>query len=186
MAYRESAAQMSAGVSRDPVMSLTAYAKSRKLAPMSVSRAVKKGRLPGSAVIDEQTGKCIGISDPELADRELAQNSDYTRAPHEAARHGEAPPSGEDSPMSLMEASARQKLAQAKLAEVKLAQIEGELIPAADVRNQLEQVFRTCRTKLLGVPSRAVEALGLTPAQAGRLEELVREALEELAQGGIS
>lgn len=165
-------------------MSLTAYAKSRGLAPMSVSRAVKKGRLPKSAIIGPD-GTCMGIRDPELADRELATNSDYTRAPGEAGRRAAvlAGGAGDDAP-TLMAASARAKLAQAQLAETKLAQIKAELVPAAKVKEQLEQVFRTCRTKLLGVPSRAVTVLGLTSVQTGQLEELIREALEDLANAG--
>lgn len=146
---------------------------------MSVSVAVKRGRISRAAVHDPATGKCVGISDPELADRELAANSDHTRAPEQARRPG--PEATADGPLTLMEASTRQKLAQAQLAEAKLAQIKGELLPAADVRKELEDVFRKCRMKLLGVPSRAVEALQLTPVQAGRLEALVREALEDLA-----
>lgn len=165
-------------------MSLTAYAKSRGLAPMSVSRAVKKGRMPRSAIIGPD-GTCMGIRDPELADRELAENSDYTRAPREAGKRAAALTGGDGGePATLMAASARAKLAQAELAETKLAQIRGELVPAAEVKGRLEQVFRTCRTKLLGVPSRAVGALGLTPLQAGQLEGFVREALEDLADAG--
>jgi hypothetical protein len=171
-------------------MSLRAFAESRGLAPMSVSRAVKKGRLPKSAVIGPD-GKCMGIRDPDLADRELAANSDYTRAPGEAGRRASAaagaPPSAgadDDDPMTLMKASARAKLAQAQLAETKLAQIRAELLPAAEVKGKLEQVFRTCRTKLLGVPSRAATALELTAVQAGKLEEIVREALDDLADAG--
>lgn len=169
--------------SERPAMSLTAYAKSRGLAPMSVSRAVKKGRLPHSAIIGPD-GTCMGIRDPELADRELAANSDYTRAPGEAGRRVRVV--GEDAaePATLMAASARAKLAQAQLAETKLAQIKAELLPAAEVKGKLEQVFRACRTKLLGVPSRAAAALELTAVQAGRLEEIVREALEDLADAG--
>lgn len=150
---------------------------------MSVSRAVKRGRLPKSAIIGPD-GTCMGIRDPGLADQELAANSDYTRAPAEAARRAGALAGGDDDGTTLSKASARQKLAQAQLAETKLAQIKAELVPAAEVKGELERVFRTCRTKLLGIPSRAVEALGLTPAQVGRLEELIREALEDLAAAG--
>lgn len=159
-------------------MSLTAYAKSRGLAPMSVSRAVRKGRLPRSAIIGPD-GTCMGIRDAGMADREMAENSDHSRNPGQA--RGLAAPAVDGEPLSLMAASARAKLAQAELAETKLAQIRGELLPAAEVKGELERVFRTCRTKLLGVPSRAAAALELTPFQAGRLEEIVREALEDLA-----
>ena len=134
--------------------------------------------------MDPVTGRCVGISDPELADQELAANSDDTRAPHEAARReGGGPGSaGDDEGPSLMQASARAKLAQAQLAEVKLAQIKGELVPAAEVKGELERVFRLVRNKLLGVPSRAVSVLQLEPAQAGELTELIREALEDLSE----
>jgi phage terminase Nu1 subunit (DNA packaging protein) len=149
---------------------------------MSVSRAVKKGRISPKAAVIGPDGMCLGIRDPELADRELAANSDYTRAPGEAGkRAATAGAPGDDDAPTLMAASARAKLAQAQLAETKLAQIKGELVPAADVKGELEQTFRTCRAKLLGLPSRAASRLQLTPVQAGQLEELVREALEDLA-----
>lgn len=77
---------------------------------------------------------------------------------------------------------------QAKQAELDYRRKAGELVPAADVEARLVDVFRRCQTKLRGVPARAKQLLpDLTTAQIARLDDLVREALEDLAaQGCVS
>ncbi|CAM3200322.1 hypothetical protein G4177_03105 [Corallococcus sp. ZKHCc1 1396] len=87
-----------------------------------------------------------------------------------------------DSELSSNEAERIKTYWQARQAELDYRQEAGELVPARDVRSKLEDVFRTCRTHLLGVPSSARQALPhLTASDVGTLENLVREALEELA-----
>lgn len=182
-------------------MSLTAYAKRRGVSAMAVSRAVKRGRLKESVTHDARGQP--KIRDPDLADREWAANTDYSEAPAsviakaEAFARGEAapppPPAGDDPApsahegMTLSEATATEKIWRAKQAELKFRREAAELVPSAEVRGKLEAVFSVCRTKLLGVPSRARQTLPhLTVADIAALEDLVREALEDLAAGKIA
>lgn len=86
---------------------------------------------------------------------------------------------------SLAENNAAKVYWQARQVELKVRRESGELVPAADVRNELETVFRTCRTRLLGIPARAVQVLPELDARGvAVLEGLIREALEGLASEG--
>lgn len=172
-------------------MSQRAYAQRRGVSNVAVHRAIKAGRLKASVSED---GK---ILDPDLADREWAANTDDTKvsltekARKSAAGNGPpAQPPGDGAPVAVFGASLAENNAakvywQARQAELKFKQAAGELVPAADVRNELETVFRTCRTRLLGVPARAVQALPELDARGvAVLEGLIREALEGLASEG--
>lgn len=181
-------------------MSLRAYAKRRGVTAMAVSLAVKKGTLSASVVRDEYGQPKIG--DPDLADQEWAANTDHGRAPTFVKERGLAPVGGkapepaELSPppsgrpdevptvkeVSLSEASRQEKLWRAKLAELKYREQAAELIPAKDVSDKVTSAFLQCRTRLLGIPSRARQALPhLSAADVVTLEDLIREALEALA-----
>ena len=170
-------------------MSQRAYAKRRGVSAMAVSRAVRSGRLKASV----RDGKII---DPDLADREWAANTDLTDAPSSVIEQSASwpgvdrpvappPPAGEESAgegTPLHEANRIEKVWKAKTAELKYKQEAGELVPAAEVRGKLEDTFRTCRTKLLGIPSRARQVLPhLTVGDIAAIESMVREALEDLA-----
>jgi phage terminase Nu1 subunit (DNA packaging protein) len=179
-------------------MSQRAYGKRRGVSHVAVQRAVNSGRLRASVNEDGQ------IVDPDLADREWDAATDLSKAPgyvreRAAARAAPAPafdvvgvigpetdaPPSARAGMTLAEASAVEKVWKARQAELNYRQDAGELVPARDVDAKLQDVFRTCRTKLLGLPSRARQALPhLTVADLGTIENLVREALEELASGG--
>lgn len=189
-----------------PLMTQTEYAARRGVSKMAVSNAVKRGRLRASVVRDE-AGKFLGISDPDLADREWASKSDYTDAPqraqtppaevapalvavpahYEPGRHVLVPDAepGDESP-DIASAAAKEKHWRAKLAELKFREAAGELVPVAQVAAKLVDVFSSSRTKLLGLPGRARQALPhLTLEDIAALEALVREALEDLAQTAV-
>jgi hypothetical protein len=172
-------------------MSQRAYALRRGVSNVSVHRAIKAGRLKASLTED---GK---ILDPDLADREWDANTDSTKVSlAEKARKSTAaavapvePPPGEPVAVlgaSLSENNAAKVYWQARQAELKFKREAGELVPASDVRMELESVFRACRTRLLGIPTRAVAELPeLGTAGALKLENLIREALEGLASSGV-
>lgn len=84
---------------------------------------------------------------------------------------------------SLSENNAAKVYWQARQAELKFRREAGELVPVAEVRGELETVFRTCQTRLLGIPTRAVSDGLVDVSGAARLEALIREALEDLAKG---
>jgi hypothetical protein len=89
------------------------------------------------------------------------------------------------STLTLAEASAQEKRWKAKTAELDYRERAGELVSAADVATRTGNLFTLCRTRLLGVPSKAKALLPhLTLQDIARLEDLLRESLEELASGG--
>lgn len=177
-----------------PGMSIRAYAKRRGVSHVAVLNAIKKGRL-GAGVQDGR------IVDPDLADKEWERRTDLSRAPSAVKERAKAsPPASSGSPsslpapsggapsahegMSLTEASATEKIWRAKLAELKYRQDAGELVPAKEVETRLQSLFTRIRTKLLGIPTRAKQAMPhLEPKDLGLFEQLVRETLEELADG---
>lgn len=189
-------------------MSVRAYAARRKAqglpggSHVAVLNAIKGGRLKDSV----RAGKIV---DADLADREWAANTNYAEAPLAVREAGVArdapgraapeldvvdvlgpePPEGEGAAdagvMSMKEAARLRLVWQAKREELKFKQEARELVPVRDVDAKLQDVFRVCRTKLLGIPSRARQQMPeLTPVQVGLLEGLIREALEALAAGG--
>ena len=79
---------------------------------------------------------------------------------------------------------ARRELAQAEMAEIELDARRGQFVPLAVVRERLERVFLECRTKLLAVPNRIRQQLPhLSPADIRTIDDLIRDALEALADG---
>lgn len=177
--------------------SLRAYARHRGTSAVSVLRAIRKGRLKASLVHDAKGH--AKIADPALADAEWAANTDLSRAPgyvreradRRVAAHAPAEPASVDltEPLSLTEASAREKAWKAKLAELDYRKKNGELVEVADIEardRRLEarhvEVYQQCRTKVLAVPSKAKAALPhLSASDVRVIDALLREALEALA-----
>lgn len=145
---------------------------------MSVSTAVKVGRLKASVVRDVFGQPKIG--DPDLADREWDSNTDSQRRINAAG--GIDPTALPQFPEDGMTSTERLKSAQADLAELKYKEAAGELVPVEDVDRRLVAVFSQCKTRLLAIPSRTRQALPhLSAADVTTIRDLIREALEELA-----
>lgn len=182
-------------------LSLRAYARHRADLglPGSSLQAVQRARDKGRITLESD-----GTIDPDRADREWALNTDLTDAPgavveaHARAAEPSAAaglvkprpsePVADGAPpalgTTLPENNAVKAYWQARTAELEFKEAAGELVPAAGVRAELESVFRSCRTKLLGIPSRARAAMpGLSLADVAKIEAFVREALEDLARG---
>lgn len=158
-------------------ISLRSYATRRGVSVMAVSKAIKAGRLVRSVVRDERGQP--KIADPELADREWADNTRADRVPltGPAAKGGEVPP-------DYAESRARREAAEAGLAELELAKEEGRLVVASEVEARIANDYSKVRTKLLGVPSRVRQQdPALTAAQLALIDTVIREALEDLADG---
>ena len=164
------------------------YAKHRGCALSTVQEAVKTGRLAKSA----KRVKGAWRIDPALADKEWAASTHADRAPLTGPTAPRAAPplddgEGEGDLNSLAEARARHEMAKAELAEIELAERRGDLVKARDVESRLAGVFANCKRKLLGVPPRARQQdPTLSEAQLGLVDSLIREALEDLATGGVS
>ncbi|MDB4884155.1 MAG: hypothetical protein JWL95_2921 [Gemmatimonadetes bacterium] len=159
-------------------LSLRKYALHRKAAGLAggtlnaVQVAIKSGRLSKSITPDGQ------IASAAAADAEWSSTTHVDRIPLSGpTAAGTAPP-------DLAESRARREAAEATLVEIELAEKRNELLPAKDVESRLVNVFAGCKTKLLGVPSRARQRdPSLTGPQIELFDSLIREALEDLAGG---
>lgn len=183
-------------------LSLRAYAKHRKCALSAVQRAIESGRLTASVAYDGRGHP--KITDAVAADAEWKATTHADRVPLAVqARLAAAAPippppplantpphadagggrgRGDDGDLNMFEARARLDVAKAAIAELDLAERRRELMPAKDLEQQLVTLFAECKTKLLGVPSRARQQdPALTRPQIDLFESLIVEALEGLA-----
>lgn len=86
--------------------------------------------------------------------------------------------------MSYDEARTRKINAEAEIAELELQRIKATMCFTADVVKAWESVLHACRAKLLAVPVKMapiVSGISDTGVIKDRLEDAIREALEELA-----
>jgi hypothetical protein len=152
---------------------------------MSVSVAVKDGRLKESVVRDQFDQP--KICDPELADQEWEANTDPVKRQQAMAHY--APPEAGALPaptgaMTFGEASAVEKLWKARQAELNFREEAKELIRLSDAEKDRATDYTEIRTRLLGIPSRLrQDAPHIAPADIIRVENLIREALQVLADG---
>lgn len=161
------------------VISFSAYARMREeralpgASPASIGKAVRTKRIL-AAVYFDATGHAIGIADPELADKEWAKNTDQTRT-------GEGGGAGSG---DYEESRAHKEHWKALTAEVDFKKAAGELVLASSVAQRVSDMAARVRARLLGLPSRAKQALPhLSTEDVEALDGLVREALEALAEG---
>lgn len=147
----------------------------------AVSKAIAERRLVESVVIVDGKPK---IADAELADREWNENtrprSDEPREPlpRDLPEYFSARAVREGS-------SARREAAQAELAELELAKRRGQLIDAEEARADVLAAYSLVKTRLLGVPSLVAQRLPHLVAEVTPVvDELIRDALEELASHG--
>jgi phage terminase Nu1 subunit (DNA packaging protein) len=160
-------------------LSQRAYAKHRGCALRAVQQAIEAGRLTRS-VVRTDDGKYL--IDPKRADIEWAASTYADRVPLTGPTAPTRGAPDDEDPVSLMQARNRLELAKAQLAEMDLAERRGEILDAHEVEARMVGVFSSCKTKLLGIPSRVrQEDPTLTKAQIAILELSIRAALEDLA-----
>lgn len=167
-------------------LSLRAYASHRKAKGLpggslqAVQRAVQAGRVTVVTVDGARR-----IQEPEAADREWAANTDRSRAPGYVKDCADAEDLDGDDAVehsSLSTAAAREKHWKAEMAELTYRQRAGELVDASEVETEYAEFCSTVRTKVLNIPNRLKQAhADLTLAHLATLDELLREALSELA-----
>lgn len=143
----------------------------------AVQVAIRDGRLVNALV--------GGKIDAAIADREWSDTTLEDRVPITGPTSPASDDDDDELPAdvpSLKESRARREAAEAALAEIELAEKRAEIVLARDVESRLVNVFSRCRTKLLGVPSRARQRdPALSAPQLELFEELIREALDDLA-----
>jgi phage terminase Nu1 subunit (DNA packaging protein) len=89
----------------------------------------------------------------------------------------------EASEVTFNEANTREKFFKAKLAELEFDEKSGKLVSAEDARAKWVELVTLSKTKLLALPSKIKARIpSLSPADVGVIDELIREALEELAK----
>lgn len=175
-----------------PPLSLRAYAKRRGVSLAAVQKAIFEGRLENS--LGEHRGR-RAIADPELADREWADRT-RPRPPPMAEIEERPPPSvSDDLPIPwdthVLEAERIRAVELARRERIKreadaldLAKRKGSLVRVEDVRATVSAKYTIIRQRILGVPTRCKQRLPhLTSADVATINELLREALEELADG---
>lgn len=176
-------------------LTYTAYAKHRGVSIEAVSKAVREGRI--STVTGRKGQRMI---DPEVADREWAENTDpmmqrLHRTDPSALPNASALSEaeleaddalGDDTEPVLHKAKAKKEHYLAKHAKLKYEQAAGSLVEAEAVKKAAFETGRTIRESLLGIPDRiAGELAGETDPHRVHVV-LTREitlALEELARG---
>lgn len=147
-------------------------AKRLRRSEQAVRKGIKAGRL--STSIRRGEGGQIEIPD-------LAAAAEEWRA---SARRIRVDDGDADSIAAWRAARTRRETALATLAEDQLRKSRGELVPVADVVTKLAAEYTSARTKLLGIPSRLRQRdPGMTQGQLALVESLIREALEDLAEG---
>jgi hypothetical protein len=153
-----------------------------------VQVAISSGRLSASITKAGKIRSCAA------ADEEWAATTHEDRIPLTgptslASAAAGLPPSQSAAPTAspLQEMRARREAAEAELAEIDLAKRKGELVQARDIESRLASLFVSCRTKVLGVPSRLRQLdESITDEQIEAITTLLREALDDLAAGRLT
>jgi hypothetical protein len=178
------------------LMTVRAYARHRGISHTAVQAAIRKGRLAASL---KREGKKVSI-DAAVADQEWTANTDLTKAPTSVKERETAhdqPPAAARAPdvdgpeppleegLTLSQVATAEKYWTARRKKLEYQARATELVPAKDVSDRLAGIFTRCRTKLLGIPAKVKTALPqLSHQDVSVIDRLVREALEELADGG--
>jgi len=82
------------------------------------------------------------------------------------------------------EARARKVAAEAEITELELAKVRGELVVAEDVISAWSDTLSSLKAKMVSIPSKAAPIVAAEDSAGGCqqvLEDLIREALEELS-----
>jgi excisionase family DNA binding protein len=193
-----------------PLITKSEAADALGVSRTAVYKAIKQGRLPvvrsadGRELIKSETlredwfantMKKVGVGPkPPAGEKEFppprpkrrAQEPELPPDPPRRERSLAGPEPGEIVP-DYNESRARNEYLKAELLELERKEKEGLLVRAADVEAKWVEVITISRTKVLGVPSKAKQRIpDLTQDQIAILDDIVREALEELAEGNGS
>ncbi|NBQ49977.1 MAG: hypothetical protein EBV86_06560 [Marivivens sp.] len=150
------------------------------VSPAAITHAIKKGRIvpvqrDGKEWIDGETLR------EQWGNARSRMRNVNSRVPKPEAKT--VVRTAEDLP-DYNESRARTEWLKAELMELERAEKEGELVRADEVAKAWGDLIAITRTKMMAVPSKAKQRIPEIPADAFvALEEIVREALEDLANG---
>ena len=176
-------------------LSIPEYAKHRRIPANKIHKAIQSGRLETSII---REGDRWWIPDAAAADVEWTANTrqklpsvqrESTTEQIGSAGNGSGDNGAPGTTSAyraardlLAAAQAEREQAMAGIAQLNLRSRRGELIEAADARAQITDLVVSCKTKLLGLPTRIAQGLPhLAAADVRAIAALIREALEELA-----
>ena len=151
------------------------------VSPAAITHAIKKGRIipvkrEGKEMIDGETLR------EQWGNARTRMRNVNSRVPKPAAV--EKPAAVAEEVPDYNESRARTEWLKAELMELERAEKEGELVRADEVSKAWTDLVAITRTKVMAVPSKAKQRIPEIPADAFvALEEIVREALEDLANG---
>ena len=92
---------------------------------------------------------------------------------------------GANQVLDLTEQRARHAMEQADNLSIKNAQLRSELVSAAEIEREWQDMIRTASSAMLAVPSRCADRLGLERFQTETIDREIREALEALSNEPI-
>lgn len=171
------------------LVSQRAYARHRGTTHRAVQKAIESGRI---ATHD-------GKIDPAEADRMWELNTDPGKPKGTATQRDAdgvatppagAPPDGgggklRDGGLSYADARAVREAYAARLAKLDYEERSGKLVNADKVGEAWQQIVQASRTKVLALPSKIKTRIPkMTADDVAMIEQLVRECLEDLAEGG--
>ncbi len=133
----------------------------------ALSKAVREGRLTAGVMMDR--GRVV-VLDPDAAAAQWESIGPAMSA------------DGGDANAIYLAARARRESALADMAEIERDEMRGDLVQADDARADVIASFTLVKTRLLGVPARVAQRLPHAATEVVPvIDELIREALEELA-----
>jgi excisionase family DNA binding protein len=183
-----------------PLITKSEAADALGVSRTAVYKAIKQGRLPvvrtadGRELIKSETlredwyantMKKVGVGPkPPMGEQEFPPERPQRERSIPEVERLAAPEPGELVP-DYNESRARTEYLKAELLELERKEKEGLLVRAADVEAKWVEVITISRTKVMGIPSKAKQRIpDLTQDQVVVLEDIVREALEELSSDG--
>ena len=153
----------------------------RNCSRQNLEKLCKTGRLPKS---------CVSLSPIRLLRSTLV--AEYLEMVDPCQSNAIQPralrppdqPRSSDQPPDYNESRARHEFEKANLAELDRKQKEALLLPRDQVEKVWANAVTIARTKLLAVPTRTRQRIPhLTLEEVAIVEELIRESLQELAEG---
>ena len=131
------------------LMSISAYAKHRKVSLAAVQDALKRGRIRFA----DTKGKWIH---PKEADRDWSRNTDPAKVRKEESET-------DNQSRGYAAARAAREHYQARLAKLEYEEKTGKLIDAEKVKRDAFELARTVRDHILNIPDRiSAELVGIT------------------------
>lgn len=152
-------------------------ARALNISPQAINQAINEGRIQTKkAANGREMIELDGLRERYAATTQRKITGATIKDSPKARKHEEVP--------DYNESRARTEFLKAELLELERAEKESRLVDAADVAKRWGELIAIARTKILGVPSKAKQRIPDFPQDAFViLEDIVREALEDLADG---